>query len=491
MVQTVTFTGVDDQVVDGDQAVLIKVGPVVSTDTSYNGYSPGNFVIVNRDNDMALPSLPFAGGTLSGFVDITNAGNSAIASIAARAYDKSGALKGSGTITQNLPARGTVSIDMGALQTALGITIVDVTPGDPARIELLPVGGTIMAQGRIKAGSDLVNASAANRVGAANLPASNNADQFTLRITNLSATAQDARATLYSDSGSLLSAPNALLASQLAPRASLDLTAASLQTLLGIAPWVGRAQLTMSNGSNFAVQMMNVASGMRAMNPLLGIGNGGGSAADYVLPPGDATGDSFVRVYNQENFTVGFVGSLYNTSGTLLGSAALGSATAKGELILSSNQLKSLFSANWTGPARLLISSDMTSFGMQSTVRHANVLTDVSTVITDNVINHLPDATEGVDIELRIVNPSIRNTIVTGTLTNSAGLTVGSPNFAIGTIAPNGSLMVSRANLVALAGSWSGRATLTLSTNNAVEVLALLRNTTTGVFTNLSERPLR
>jgi hypothetical protein len=96
-----------------------------------------------------------------------------------------------------------------------------------------------------------------------------------------------------------------------------------------------------------------------------------------------------------------------------------------------------------------------------------------------------------VDIELRIVNPSIRNTIVTGTLTNSAGVTVGSPNFAIGTIAPNGSLMVSRANLVALAGNWSGRATLTLSTNNAVEVLALLRNTSTGVFTNLSERPLR
>jgi hypothetical protein len=248
----------------------------------------------------------------------------------------------------------------------------------------------------------------------------------------------------------------------------------------------------MDKGSNFALQMMDIASGMRTMNPMLGIGNGGGTAINYILPPGDATGDSFVRVYNQENFAVPYVGSLYNSSGTLLGSVVLGNATAKGELILSGSQLKSLFgNATWTGPARLVIASDMSSFGAQSTVRHANVLTDVSTVITDNVINHLPDATEGVDIELRIVNPSALTTIATGTLTNSAGQTVGSANFAIGTLAPNASLMLSRANLQTLAGTWSGRATLTLSTNNAVEVLALLRNTTTGAFTNLSERPLR
>jgi len=49
--QTVTVTGVDDRLIDGDQPYTIVLLPAVSADPVYNGLDPADVALVNRDNE--------------------------------------------------------------------------------------------------------------------------------------------------------------------------------------------------------------------------------------------------------------------------------------------------------------------------------------------------------------------------------------------------------------------------------------------------------
>ena len=51
--QTITVTGVDDAVADGNQTYTIIIHPAVSTDTNYNGIDPDDLSLQNIDNDQA------------------------------------------------------------------------------------------------------------------------------------------------------------------------------------------------------------------------------------------------------------------------------------------------------------------------------------------------------------------------------------------------------------------------------------------------------
>ena len=51
--QTITVTGVDDFIDDGDQAYTIVIGPASSTDTAYHGINPSDVSVTNKDNDSA------------------------------------------------------------------------------------------------------------------------------------------------------------------------------------------------------------------------------------------------------------------------------------------------------------------------------------------------------------------------------------------------------------------------------------------------------
>jgi hypothetical protein len=53
VVQTVTVTGVDDFVDDGDQPFTITIAAAVSTDATYNGIDPADLTGTNADNDTA------------------------------------------------------------------------------------------------------------------------------------------------------------------------------------------------------------------------------------------------------------------------------------------------------------------------------------------------------------------------------------------------------------------------------------------------------
>ena len=51
--QTVTVTGVDDAVVDGDITYTVSLEAATSTDANYNGLDPADVSVTNTDNDTA------------------------------------------------------------------------------------------------------------------------------------------------------------------------------------------------------------------------------------------------------------------------------------------------------------------------------------------------------------------------------------------------------------------------------------------------------
>ena len=55
MLQTVTVTGVDDLIVDGNILYTIIIGAATSSDLSYNGLNPADVGLTNLDND-AIPT---------------------------------------------------------------------------------------------------------------------------------------------------------------------------------------------------------------------------------------------------------------------------------------------------------------------------------------------------------------------------------------------------------------------------------------------------
>ena len=70
--QTVTVTGVDDNVVDGPQPYTIILAPVVSDDPAYSGLDPADVAVVNADNDQAGIAVAPSSGLVT-----TEAGGSA------------------------------------------------------------------------------------------------------------------------------------------------------------------------------------------------------------------------------------------------------------------------------------------------------------------------------------------------------------------------------------------------------------------------------
>jgi hypothetical protein len=61
--RTVTVTGVDDQIADGNVAYTVRIGPVTSADPGYNGLDPEDLSMTNAD-DEGTPVLSIADGSL-------------------------------------------------------------------------------------------------------------------------------------------------------------------------------------------------------------------------------------------------------------------------------------------------------------------------------------------------------------------------------------------------------------------------------------------
>jgi hypothetical protein len=82
--QTVTVSGVDDDLVDGDVVYTILVGPATSGDPDYDGIDPSDVSVTNTDNDKPgttlagtkeIDALDLDAGTVSYLITLVNTGD--------------------------------------------------------------------------------------------------------------------------------------------------------------------------------------------------------------------------------------------------------------------------------------------------------------------------------------------------------------------------------------------------------------------------------
>ena len=117
--QTVTVTGVDDSVVDGDVIYSVVLGVADTTDSNYSGLNPDDVSLINEDDDIAALSLDLGAGsvlegsTLIGVVS-RNTGTGSPLTVNLNSVD-----------TTEASVSGTVTIAAGASSAQFVITGVD------------------------------------------------------------------------------------------------------------------------------------------------------------------------------------------------------------------------------------------------------------------------------------------------------------------------------------------------------------------------------
>jgi subtilisin-like proprotein convertase family protein len=127
--QTVTVTGVDDAVIDGDQAYTIVTAPAVSDDPAYSGLNPLDVSVTNMDDDV-VPVIATAGGTLT--AEDCGVGN--------------GAIDPDETVTVSLALKNTGTAPTTSLVATLLPTGGVTAPGGPQAYGVVTPGGPAIAR---------------------------------------------------------------------------------------------------------------------------------------------------------------------------------------------------------------------------------------------------------------------------------------------------------------------------------------------------------
>jgi subtilisin-like proprotein convertase family protein len=129
--QTVTVTGVDDAVIDGDQAYTIVTAPAVSGDPAYSGLNPLDVSVTNTDDDViSVPVIATAGGTLT--AEDCGVGN--------------GAIDPDETVTVSLALQNTGTAPTTSLVATLLPTGGVTAPGGPHAYGVLTPGAPAVAR---------------------------------------------------------------------------------------------------------------------------------------------------------------------------------------------------------------------------------------------------------------------------------------------------------------------------------------------------------
>jgi CSLREA domain-containing protein len=128
--QTVTITGVDDILADGDIGYTIIVNPASSTDVAYNGFNPADVAVTNRDNDLLVVNVTgdaVDANTADGLCQTATLGECSLRA----AIEQANATVGANTINFGIPGTITHTITLAsALPQIIGATIIDATTDD-------------------------------------------------------------------------------------------------------------------------------------------------------------------------------------------------------------------------------------------------------------------------------------------------------------------------------------------------------------------------
>ncbi len=137
--QTVTVTGVDDQIVDGNVAYTIVTAAAASTDASYNGLNAADVSVTNNDNDVPGLTVTVIPATFA-----ENAGSSAATGTVTRQGSTASALTvnlGSSDPTE-ATVQATVTILAGQSSATFPVNAVDDDVDDDAQSVTITVSAT-------------------------------------------------------------------------------------------------------------------------------------------------------------------------------------------------------------------------------------------------------------------------------------------------------------------------------------------------------------
>ncbi len=124
--KTVTVTGVDDAVDDGDRSYTIKLAAAESTDTNYGGADPDDVSVTNTDDDAAGVTVTLPQGLTS--LTTTEAGGEATFTVALDSAPTADASIGvsSDDLTEGTVAPATLTFTTGNWNTAQTVTVTGV-----------------------------------------------------------------------------------------------------------------------------------------------------------------------------------------------------------------------------------------------------------------------------------------------------------------------------------------------------------------------------
>ena len=141
--QTVTITGVDDQMDDGDVPYAIVLAPAVSSDPAYNGFQPSNVSVVNRGTRKAGFSVTPTSGLVTNTAGAT------------------------ATFSVMLNSKPTAEVDVGLSSTdtsqgTVSVASLTFTPGDWNQPQIVTVTGVDGGPGAGNVGYSVVFAAASS-----------------------------------------------------------------------------------------------------------------------------------------------------------------------------------------------------------------------------------------------------------------------------------------------------------------------------------------
>jgi len=222
------------------------------------------------DSSADILNIPGPSSTTTAAIRIYNTGSVQM-SPRGTLYGENGAVLGAPSGLGAIPPKGVLVIDNVTLASRLG---AGAWPGRAwLRVTSDVPGMRVLAMTRQ---TSLMEMSCSDENRAYNIPsAANEQDRPFIRMYNTGDTAGDVFGTLYGQNGTQLGRANSILAANLTPKSVKQLTAGDLASLVGAAPWAGRAWLTITRAP----------AGMRLMNILEDRASGNWMNASCVTGP--------------------------------------------------------------------------------------------------------------------------------------------------------------------------------------------------------------
>ena len=180
--QTVTVTGVNDAIIDGDMAYSIVTGAATSSDPNYNGLNPSDVPVINVDNDYTLTVGNDSNGTTvpSGASVQTKGVAASISATPSAGYHFANWTLSSGTVTfasaNSATTTATASADAAILanfavndvQIIINATSLSVNEGSTAtfmvKLSAQPVADKTVSVSRTAGDSDISVTGGANLI---------------------------------------------------------------------------------------------------------------------------------------------------------------------------------------------------------------------------------------------------------------------------------------------------------------------------------------